>query len=206
MTFLAYSAPHGCSCVARRDCGCELSPFPFVKDARPPSLYLRQLAPATCLATCGGGLLGGGGGDGGGVVTWWSGIALRRGVRTELVQICPRVVYQCSPTRNKDVSALKLIRSIVDSLPCASLSVPPSWPFGQRSMQIYLGFLYQGKRNNCRYRLPLRRCRSSSIAARICKNGPIVPSSSAPCCGSPVRSSSARISSGPSRSPSMFCA
>ena len=99
MTFLAYSAPHGCSCVARRDCGCELSPFPFVKDARPPSLYLRQLAPATCLATCGGGLLGGGGGDGGGVVTWWSGIALRRGVRTELVQICPRVVYQCSPTR-----------------------------------------------------------------------------------------------------------
>ena len=99
MTFLAYSAPHGCSCVARRDCGCELSPFPFVKDARPPSLYLRQLAPATCLATCGGGLLGGGDGDGGGVVTWWSGIALRRGVRTELVQICPRVVYQCSPTR-----------------------------------------------------------------------------------------------------------
>ena len=57
------------------DCGCELSPFPFVKDARPPSLYLRQLAPATCLATRGGGLLGGGraaaaaadgGGEGGG--------------------------------------------------------------------------------------------------------------------------------------------
>ena len=32
-------------------------------------------------------------------MTWWSGIALRRGVRAELVQICPRVVYQCSPTR-----------------------------------------------------------------------------------------------------------
>ena len=72
--------------------GCELSPFPFVKDARPPSLYLRQLAPATCLATRGGGLLGGGraaaaaadgGGEGGGVARW-PGIALRRGVSTEL--------------------------------------------------------------------------------------------------------------------------
>ena len=91
MTFLAYSAPHGCSCVARRDCGCELSPFPFVKDARPPSLYLRQLAPATCLATRGGGLLGGGRAAAAAaevvkavVVTRWPGIALRRGVLTEL--------------------------------------------------------------------------------------------------------------------------